>query len=174
MMFPALVVICTCKFWRMIADSSLSLHCKSIFVYLWHMPCIDMVYSCHILLLSLPSHNFPVKPLHPTKELFCALQILIKALDAFILMKTRFYLENILLGYTRYISGISKEKVYTWYIPGIYHEKTFWGFQMCVTFCFAASLSWRTIHSASMCPTLFAPLFQHLFVLYQTNKLHVS
>ena len=114
----------------MIADSSLSLHCKSIFVYLWHMPCIDMVYSCHILLLSLPSHNFPVKPLHPTKELFCALQILIKALDAFILMKTRFYLEKILLGYTRYISGISKEKGYTWYIPGIYHEKTFWGFQM--------------------------------------------
>ena len=89
-----------------------------------------MVYPCHILLLSLPSHNFPVKPLHPTKELFCALQILIKALDAFILMKTRFYLENILLGYTKHISGISKEKVYTWYIPGIYHEKTFWGFQM--------------------------------------------
>jgi hypothetical protein len=116
----------------MIADSSLSLHCKSIVVYLWHIPCIDMVYPCHILLLSLPSHNFPVKPLHPTKELFCALQILIKALDAFILMKTRFYLENILLGYTRYISGISKEKVYTWYIPGIYHEKTFWGFQMVV------------------------------------------
>jgi hypothetical protein len=94
-----------------------------------------MVYPCHILLLSLPSHNFPVKPLHPTKELFCALQILIKALDAFILMKTRFYLENILLEYTRYISGISKEKVYTWYIPGIYHEKTFWGFQMqCVLY----------------------------------------
>ena len=86
-----------------------------------------MVYSCHILLLSLPSHNFPVKPLHPTKELFCALQILIKALDAFILMKTRFYLENIFLGYTRYISGISKEKVYTWYIPGMYHEKNFLG-----------------------------------------------
>ncbi len=58
------------------------------------------------------------------------MQILIKALDAFILMKTRFYLENIFLGCTRYIPGISKEKVYTWYIPGIYHEKTFWGFQM--------------------------------------------
>ena len=114
----------------MIADSSLSLHCKSIVVHLWHIPCIDMVYPCHILLLSLPSHNFPVKPLHPTKELFCALQILIKALDAFILMETRFYLENIFLGYTRYIPGISTEKVYTWYIPGIYHEKTLWGFQM--------------------------------------------
>ena len=135
MMFPALVVIWTCKFWRMIADSSLSLHCKSIVVYLCHIPCIYMVYPCHILLLSLPSHNFPVKPLHPTKELFCALQILIKALDAFILMKTRFYLENILLEYTRYISGISKEKVYTWYIPGIYHEKTFWGFQMVLEGC---------------------------------------
>jgi len=48
-------------------------------------------------------------------------------------MKTRFYLEKILLGYTRYISGISKEKVYTWYIPGIYHEKTFWGFQMMIS-----------------------------------------
>ncbi len=109
----------------MIANSSLSLHCKSIVVYLWYIPCIDMVYPCHILLLSLPSLNFPVKPLrvHPTKELFCALQILIKALDAFILMKTRFYLENIFLGFTRYIPGISKEKVYyTWYIPGIYHE----------------------------------------------------
>jgi hypothetical protein len=114
----------------MIADSSLSLHCKSIVVHLWHIPCIDMVYPCHILLLSLPSHNFPVKPLHPTKELFCALQILIKALDAFILMETRFYLENIFLGYTRYIPGISTGKVYTWYIPGIYHEKTLWGFQM--------------------------------------------
>ena len=89
-----------------------------------------MVYPCHILLLSLPSHNFPVKPLHPTKELFCALQLLIEALDAFELMETRFYLENIFLGYTRYIPGISTEKVYTWYIPGIYHEKTLWGFQM--------------------------------------------
>ena len=114
----------------MIADSSLSLHCKSIVVHLWHIPCIDMVYPCHILLLSLPSHNFPVKPLHPTKELFCALQLLIEALDAFKLMETRFYLENIFLGYTRYIPGISTEKVYTWYIPGIYHEKTLWGFQM--------------------------------------------
>ena len=104
----------------MIADSSLSLHCKSIVVHLWHIPCIDMVYPCHILLLSLPSHNFPVKPLHPTKELFCALQLLIEALDAFKLMETRFYLENIFLGYTRYIPGISTEKVYTWYIPGIY------------------------------------------------------
>ena len=89
-----------------------------------------MVYPCHILLLSLPSHNFPVKPLHPTKELFCASQLLIEALDAFKLMETRFYLENIFLGYTRYIPGISTEKVYTWYIPGIYHEKTLWGFQM--------------------------------------------
>ena len=114
----------------MIADSSLSLHCKSIVVHLWHIPCIDMVYPCHILLLSLPSHNFPVKPLHPTKELFCASQLLIEALDAFKLMETRFYLENIFLGYTRYIPGISTEKVYTWYIPGIYHEKTLWGFQM--------------------------------------------
>ena len=114
----------------MIADSSLSLHCKSIVVHLWHIPCIDMVYPCHILLLSLPSHNFPVKPLHPTKELFCALQLLIEALDACKLMETRFYLENIFLGYTRYIPGISTEKVYTWYIPGIYHEKTLWGFQM--------------------------------------------
>ena len=135
MMLPALVVICTCKFCFMIADSSLSLHCKSIVVHLWHIPCIDMVYPCHILLLSLPSHNFPVKPLHPTKELFCASQLLIEALDAFELMETRFYLENIYLGYTRYIPGISTEKVYTWYIPGIYHEKTLWGFQMsCVSY----------------------------------------
>ena len=70
-----------------------------------------MVYPCNILLLSLHSHNFPVNPLHPTKELFCALQILIKALDdAFILMETRFYLETIFLGYTRYIPGISTGK----------------------------------------------------------------
>ena len=151
MMFPALVVICTCKFWRMIADSSLSLHCKSILVHLWHIPCIDMVYPCHILLLSLPSHNFPVKPLHPTKELFCALQILIKALDAFILMETRFYLENIFLGYTRYIPGISTEKVYTWYIPGIYHEKTLWGFQMDSRWAWAQLPRRRTLFTRGAC-----------------------
>ena len=78
-----LVVICTCKLWIMIADSSLSLHYKSIVVHLWHIPCIDMVYPSLILLLSLPSHKFPARPLHPTKELFCALQKLIKAIDAF-------------------------------------------------------------------------------------------
>ena len=153
MMFPSLVVICTCKFWRMIADSSLSLHCKSIVVHLWHIPCIDMVYPCHILLLSLPSHNFPAKPLHPTKELFCALQILTKALDSFILMETRFYLENIFLGYTRYIPCISTEKGYTWYIPGIYHEKTLWGFQMAT----AGALPWQ-VRVCSRCIDLSARL----------------
>ena len=108
-----------------------------------------MVYPCHILLLSLPSHNFPVKPLHPTKELFCALQLLIEALDAFKLMKTRFDLENIFLGYTRYIPGIYAEKVYTWYIPGIYHEKTLWGFQMKISIVYTIIITMNLpVHSS--------------------------
>ncbi len=48
--------------------------------------------------------------------------------------KNVIYLEIIFLEYSWYIPGIFL--VYTWYmeytryIPGIYHEKTFWGFQM--------------------------------------------
>ncbi len=44
----------------------------------------------------------------------------------------------------------------------------------CVTFYIAGSLSSRPIFCASMCPAFFTCLFWHLFVLFQTNKLHVS
>jgi hypothetical protein len=47
-------------------------------------------------------------------------------------MKSRFHSEKLFWVYTRYIPGISTGKVYTWNIPGIYQEKHFWGFQMCL------------------------------------------
>ena len=72
-----------------------------------------MVYPGHIQQLPLPSYNIP-GTLYPAKESFCILQTLIKAIDVFKLMTTRFYLESIFWGYTRDIPG-----VYTWYIPGI-------------------------------------------------------
>ncbi len=48
----------------------------------------------------------------------------------FKLIKIRFYLEFMFRIYTRYITGISIGKVYTWYIPGIYHDFNIWGIQM--------------------------------------------
>ncbi len=83
-----------------------------------------------IPLFCVPSYNIEGWTLHPATESFGTLHILIEAIYVFEWMKTRFYSEIILWRYTGYISGISTGKVYTWYIPGIYQKKTFWGFQM--------------------------------------------
>ena len=100
--------------------------------YVWHIPCIYLVYSDYIPLFCVPSYNIQVEgwTLHPATETFCTLHIFIELIYVFEWMKTRFYSEIILWRYTRYIPGISTGKVYTWYIPGIYQKKTFWGFQM--------------------------------------------
>ncbi len=84
-----------------------------------YIPYISMVYSWYIPLPDCTLYIFWEVSPHSETEPFCILEIIIKGIHAFEVIKTWFYVEIMFLEYTWYISGMFVAKVYIWYIPGI-------------------------------------------------------
>ncbi len=85
----------------------------------WHIPSICLVYACHIPLPSLTRHASWENNHHVCKDSLCVLEALMDAIYPLDGIETWVLLENKLVSYAIYMTGIWTDRSYDMEIPDI-------------------------------------------------------